>query len=112
MSVRQIPVTMEVRASMVLDGRSAHAHPVSPGQCVKSTSTNVIRLHAVMVPRVKTKLTALNASVLRESLESAVRVGIFASLWFHSRYGHKGLQRGQITKLPTLSVLNTFKTVR
>ena len=72
--VHPILVITVVRVLTVLAGFSAHAQQASLDQCVKSTSTNATRLHAVMAPRVKIKLTALNASVPLESLDRAVKV--------------------------------------
>lgn len=57
-------------------GFFALVHAVSQDQFVKSTSTNATRPRAVMAPLVKTKSMALNAFVLRESLEQNVKVSV------------------------------------
>lgn len=76
MTVHPILATMKARASMVRAGSSAHARPDLRDQIVKSTSTNVTRLRAVMVQLVKIKSTALNVSARQESLEIVAKVRV------------------------------------
>lgn len=76
MTVHPILATMKARASMVRAGSSARARPDLRDQIVKSTSTNVTRLRAVMVQLVKIKSTALNVSARQESLEIVAKVRV------------------------------------
>lgn len=76
MTVHPILATMKARASMVRVGSSAHARPDLRDQIVKSTSTNVTRLRAVVVQLVKIKSTALNVSARQESLEIVAKVRV------------------------------------
>lgn len=75
-TVHPILATMKARASMVRAGSSARARPDLRDQIVKSTSTNVTRLRAVMVQLVKIKSTALNVSARQESLEIVAKVRV------------------------------------
>ena len=79
--MRRTPVITEAPVLTATVGCSARAQEASLDQCVKSTSTNATRLRAVMAPRVRIKLTALNASVPRESLDSAVKVGLLCQCY-------------------------------
>lgn len=76
MTVHPILATMKARASMVRAGSSAHARPDLRDQIVKSTSTNVTCLRAVVVQLVKIKSTALNVSARQESLEIVAKVRV------------------------------------
>ena len=57
-------------------GFFALVQAASQDQFVKSTSTTATRPRAVMALPVKTKSMALNAFVLRESLEQYVKVSV------------------------------------
>ena len=75
MIVRRIHVIMAVHALTVMAGFCVPARLASRDQFVKSTSTSATHHLAVMVQHVEIKSTALNASVLQESLDRVVKVG-------------------------------------
>lgn len=72
--VHLIPVTMAVHVLTGMAGRCVPVRLASPDQFAKSTSTSVTRPRAVMGQHVEIKSTALNASVLQESLDNVVKV--------------------------------------
>ena len=73
-TVLQTPATMVLHVLTEKVGIRANVRLDLPDQFVKSTSMNVTRHHAAMVPHAEIKSTVLNASAPRENLEHVAKV--------------------------------------